>query len=305
MEPCSIFEDLGFTNDGISRGGLPPSPARSGIARRAPFCVSPIPAFTSAPHMGSPSFSVCPAPLPHQESPPEPMAFDIPTSPEVQPILPEPVSPNDRQARTPPPHGAMRPAQVALTAALAAVEVSDLGPSSPALRLGLAAAEEENGQEVTPPKPCGFVSPLQAAAPCERKRPWSPGHRSPYRGGVLSLFTPSPPSPPRRPAREQADDFDPDTIKEMSEDDQLALAISASLQQASGVPPAPPPAAPDPPAPAQASTASSGQADGHALRPVPDASKSLEQSPRASPRFFPSRRTLLSWRRGSRQMQSI
>lgn len=299
VEPCSILEELGFLdNNGPScgRGALPPSPARGGFSRRdvwckgeAPFCVSPTPAFSLAPHVGSPSFAVCPAPLPHQESPPEPMPFDMPT-PKPQPVIPEP---GDPRLWTPPAEASSRPVPVALAAALAAVEVADPGDVT---------AEEEAGTaEDTPPKPLGFNTPPQGAT-APARRPWSPGHRSPYRGGVLSLFTPSPPSPPRRLQAAEGDEMDDEAVKELSEDDQLALAITASLRECG------PPAsalAPAAPAPAPAPAATPGQADGHALRPVPEATKSLEQSPRSSPRFFPARRTLLSWRRTSRQMQSI
>merc|ERR1719506_85610 len=106
--------------------------------------------------------------------------------------------------------------------------------------------DEEQRNLVAPPtsphEPSVTTPPHAAADELRRKKPWtgiarSPSQRSPYRGGVLSLFTPSPPSPPQRQMPHMGDDI-PDTvdIKDMDEDAQVALALAASLQEAAPKP---------------------------------------------------------------------
>jgi hypothetical protein len=126
------------------------------------------------------------------------------------------------------------------------------------------------------------------------KRPWSScATQSPYRGGVLSLFTPSPPSPPRRRPIVSPTLPDGKDLKDLGEEDQIAFAIAVSLQEAGHEPevdvqPAQP--APSPP------ERESSQTDSRAISSSPDT------SPRASPKPT-SRRSLLRWklRRGSKQ----
>jgi len=237
VEPCSILEELGFMDTGFAKcAGQEASPPPSPRACRRTFS-SPSGSFASAPHVGSfalcppsPSFALCPPPLPTAESPsrPDGVPDGVPLEMRVSaaPFKPLPVAPWNvhPNARTPP--------------GLAVVRKLP-GPRAPlAVALASAAAVDDDVAseiDVTPEaaEKDAVLSTLAPEAMDEPKksRPWSPGaHRSPYRGGVLSLFTPSPPSPPRRAefAVESVEEAD---VKHMDEDAQIALALEKSLQE--------------------------------------------------------------------------
>lgn len=269
VEPCSILEELGFLDTGFAkvvsagRTDIPPSPrgARDSLGHRS--ISSPTASFSSAPHMGSPSFALCPPPLADAESPgsPDVVPFEAPVMPMPMPVLPDPTSPSDNSTR----HGkcwgattaaGQRYAQGLSTRVSVDLDADDVPLVTPRM-------EEDNGGRppsisaqaplVTPPtSPLACTSPPPAVplemADDERRsrpwkceapadgRPWSPRPRSPYRGGVLSLFTPSPPSPPRRP-QIHSEEVPESEVKDLDEDAQIAMAVAASLQEAAPKPP--------------------------------------------------------------------
>merc|ERR1719491_1246006 len=96
----------------------------------------------------------------------------------------------------------------------------------------VAATAASSAAVATPPRngvATSYVSPVRPAT----FRPpavTSPQQRSPYRGGVLSLFTPSPATPPGR-----RDPFDIEAalpkgvrLQDMTEEARIQLAITAS-----------------------------------------------------------------------------
>lgn len=238
VEPCSILEELGFLDTGFAKcAGQEATPPPSPSARRRTFS-SPSGSFASAPHVGSPSFALCPPPLPTAESPsgPDGVPDGVPLELRVSaaPFKPLPIAPWNVHPRAQSP---TRPS--ALTPPGLAVVRKLPGPRAPlAVALASAAAVDDDVAseiDVTPEgaeKDAELLKPAPEAMDEPKKsRPWSPGvHRSPYRGGVLSLFTPSPPSPPRRPefSCESVEEAD---VKHMDEDAQIALALEKSLQE--------------------------------------------------------------------------
>mmetsp|Transcript_4826 Transcript_4826/g.8243 ORF Transcript_4826/g.8243 Transcript_4826/m.8243 type:complete len:311 (-) Transcript_4826:131-1063(-) len=114
--------------------------------------------------------------------------------------------------------------------------------ASPGRPLGPGSAFTPPAVAVLPMSPVAAVATPPAAAPVLAVRTpppavaiaTSPQQRSPYRGGVLSLFTPSPATPPVRRGPFDMAGALPEgvNLQDLSEEAQLELAIAVSLQEA-------------------------------------------------------------------------
>lgn len=216
--------------------GFPPSPhTECSLSNRTSS--SPSGGHSSSRNLGSPSYVVCSEPMAGAEFPDRSDSVPMETPIDAIPmrVLPDPVYRNTLGYRC-------QPAQQSQAHSVFSLDDDDdfLQP----------AAEREEDEEqrnlvatpTSPHEPSVRTPPHAATDELRRKKPWtgiarSPSQRSPYRGGVLSLFTPSPPSPPQRQMPHMGDDI-PDTvdIKDMDEDAQVALALAASLQEAAPKP---------------------------------------------------------------------
>lgn len=233
MEPCSILQELGFSGGGFGKGS-PTSPTRNSHAKRVllldhTFSWPNADGFSTAPHLGSPSFTVCPAPLLDAESPYCPdddVAFEVPRDPVPTEVLPnpdfwskhcEPFTKAPQAAAVVPRTPGMKPPR-AVVLARTLVKIDLDGPC-----VSKSAIEPSKVEEAPLLKP-----PLSPP----RSRPCFPNQQSPgpYRGGVLSLFTPSPPSPPRRAAL-KLESSPAVNVKDMDEDAQIAMALEFSLKE--------------------------------------------------------------------------
>lgn len=99
-----------------------------------------------------------------------------------------------------------------------------------AIPMAPAAAVATPPREIAPVLAATTPPPAVAVA----RRPTSPQQRSPYRGGVLSLFTPSPATPPARRGPFDVAGMLPEGVKlqDLSEDAQLEFALAVSLHEA-------------------------------------------------------------------------
>lgn len=264
VEPCSVLEELGFFHGKKTCR----SPARTGgLCQIVPFVMPPSPARARccphvgdsptvvAPRYGSPQPVNCPPPRRITESPPKPsyMNFEY-DSPSPLPILPAPVQ-DDIDFPSPVAAASIRrsaPVRKFIARESDGFERSTLvdidedvqhcdtngqeGPQTPIGRQNDTPASSGHASIATVFDPSQSPNVLELAqSPARPIRPWSSCVvRSPYRGGVLSLFTPSPPSPPRR--RPVVSPVLPDgkEAKDLGEADQIAIAIAASLQEAGG-----------------------------------------------------------------------
>jgi len=260
VEPRSVLEELGFLQSGFAQVVIPRMDAEGIVDLDYRACSTPTGSFSSGePRVGSPRFSLVPGPLPRAQGPvgSDSVAEEVPLLPISQLVLPEPATP---PSIAPPPltrNWSMMANADAREAANDALHtpnsmqdvrlrrpVSPPAPVSP-LQAGsfMSTCEQLSSQDVRlrcPESPPAPVFPLQAlvlsrpeaaaqqAAGSKKHCPWSPRPRSPYRGGVLSLFTPSPASPPRRVVHDEPV-VEAEDLKDMDEDAQIAAAVAASL----------------------------------------------------------------------------
>lgn len=196
MEPCSVLEELGSLQSGFAQVVIPKMDAEGivDLDYRGP--------------VGSDS-----------------VAEEVPLLPISQLVLPEPATPSS--IALPP-----------VTRNWSMMANVDAGEAmDDAIHTPESMQDAQLRRPVSPPAP---VSPLQAlvlsrpkatahqATGSQTNCPWSPRRQSPYRGGVLSLFTPSPPSPPRRVVHDEPV-VEAEDLKDMDEDAQIAAAVAASL----------------------------------------------------------------------------
>mmetsp|Transcript_83591 Transcript_83591/g.132121 ORF Transcript_83591/g.132121 Transcript_83591/m.132121 type:complete len:395 (-) Transcript_83591:189-1373(-) len=341
VESCSVLEELGFFH-GAGSGkrafrspartgglchivpmlmpqGIPPSPARARCCLKAHCGDSPT-VLAPQSQYNSPCFVDCPPPLRITESPPKPtyLPFDI-DSPSPLPILPPP-SPDSYV-------GIQSPVAAASVRCSAPLQKLVEGRDSEINgRSTLVDIDEDLSPDAVPPTtPMGRLHISSVTSACDTKdtvavtaapaqpsprpkRPWSTCHgRSPYRGGVLSLFTPSPPSPPRRRPIESPTLPPGKELKDLGEDDQIALAIAKSLQYAGREPENPPGVAdsfPAEPCPETILTVKTAPPDPDSKEDSRRTSAPPKSCPKTGSRA-PQRCSLLRWRPRRANKQSI
>jgi len=277
VEPCSILEELGLQQSycSILAKGLPPSPARAGLGART--FSSPAASFTSPPTLGSPSFNFCPAPLAHGAESPS-RADGVPFEGSVvsmpKSVIMTPISQAVSQVR---PCPSMMPGPKApIAVALEARRYVQDGPDTPDAK-----DRSLHGAASTPPQLVAVpAQEMRKITPwtAQGEYGWSPKKRSPYRGGVLCLFTPSPPSPPRRPIAQcvspEAEDVD--ELKDLDEDAQIARVLERSLREVG------PPRRPEPPPPPMPKQPLQSTSKSPSVRKMRSWRTSLRLSPRMS-----------------------